>query len=49
MVRELTSLPVTKKQLLPLATFRHMKSCEDVVLHGKYITAEPQTCAEGWR
>jgi hypothetical protein len=48
MVRELTSLPVTKKQLLPLTTFRHTrKRCGDVVLHHEYITAEPQTCAEG--
>ena len=49
MVRELTSLPVTTKQLLPLATFRHTKRCGDVVLHREYITAEPQTRAEGWR
>jgi hypothetical protein len=47
MVRELTSLPVTTKQLLPLATFRHTKCCRDVVLHREYITAEPQTRAEG--
>jgi hypothetical protein len=47
MARELTSLPVTTKQLLPLTTFRHTKRCGDVVLHREYITAEPQTRAEG--
>jgi hypothetical protein len=49
MVWQLTSLPVMTKQLLPLATFRHTKRCGDVVLHREYITAEPQTRAEGRR
>jgi hypothetical protein len=49
MIRELTSLPVTTKQPLPPVTFRHTKRCRDVVLHRKYITAEPLTRADGRR
>jgi hypothetical protein len=49
MVRELTYLPIMTKQLLPIATFCHTKRCGDVVPHHEYITAEPQTRAEGRR